>query len=78
VLPATVLGGLLAAAVRRFTARPVRVFVVIATLLTLASLAMPLTAPHATVATKVALEIIHVVVALAVVPILARHVPRKA
>ncbi len=78
VLPATVVGGLLAAAATRFTARPARTLVVIATLLTLASLAMPLTAQHATVATKAALEVIHVLVALAVVPILARHVPRKA
>lgn len=78
VLPATVLGGVLAAIANRFTARPMLAFCVVTTVLTLASLAMPLTAQHATVATKAALEIIHASVALAVVPILARRLPRRA
>ncbi|MPY92920.1 MAG: hypothetical protein GEV08_07585 [Acidimicrobiia bacterium] len=78
VLPATVLGGVLAAAARRFTARPARAFCVVATVMTLVSLAMPLTTQHATVATQVALEVIHVLVALAVVPILARRLPTRS
>ncbi len=68
----TVVGVVLAIALARWTKRPARTFVVVTLLLTLASFALPHTTGHATVATRLVLDLTHVVAAAIVIPPLTR------
>jgi D-aminopeptidase len=71
------LGTVLAVALARWAPRPRATFVVVAGLLTLTSLAMPLTAQKATTATEVWLELTHLVAAAIVIPALASRLPSR-
>ncbi|MFI7642343.1 DUF6069 family protein [Nonomuraea sp. NPDC049400] len=69
-------GTALAVACRRWSRRPRSTFVVLATTGVIASFALPVTSDAST-ATKVVLSISHVVVALVIVPALARALPSR-
>jgi hypothetical protein len=78
-LMSTAIGTLLAVVLAWKAKRPVPVFVVITTVLTLISFAGPITTGHATTATRVVLALTHVVAAAIVIPALARSLaPRSA
>jgi Family of unknown function (DUF6069) len=68
-----VLGGLIAAALNRFGARPRRWFVAVAVALTALS-CIPSVALPSDVATSVTLVVTHVVAALVIVPAIARRI----
>jgi hypothetical protein len=77
VVPAVLLGALLAAVLARFCPRPRTLFVVFAGSLTAASLLAPLSAPNTTEATRLTLAAAHVLTAVIAIPLLAgRIVPR--
>lgn len=76
ILGSTIVGLLLATALARWAGRPRSVFVVAALALTAASLAFPATTT-ATTATKVMLEITHVIAAAIVIPVIAAHLPPR-
>lgn len=78
-LMSTAIGTLLAVVLAWKAKRPVPVFVVITTVLTLISFGGPVTTGHATTATRVVLALTHVVAAAIVIPALARSLaPRSA
>jgi hypothetical protein len=76
-LISTVVGTLLAFALNRYARRPARTFVVVTTLLTVISFVGPVTAQHATTATRVVLELTHVIAAAIVIPPLAARLARR-
>jgi hypothetical protein len=69
----TAIGTVLAIALLRLARRPARTFVVVTTLLTLASFRGPITTGHATTATRLVLASTHVVAAAVVIPALGRR-----
>ena len=73
----TAIGVVLAVALGRWAKRPARTFAVVATILTLVSFAFPHTTGHATVATRLVLDLTHVVAAAIVIPALARVLPNR-
>ena len=68
---------LLAVAFARYAKRPAHTFVVVSAVLTVISFVGPLIAHHATTATRVVLELTHVVAAAIVIPMVARRLPRR-
>ena len=68
---------LLAVAFARYAKRPAHTFVVVSAVLTGISFVGPLIAHHATTATRVVLELTHVVAAAVVIPMVARRLPRR-
>jgi hypothetical protein len=72
-----VVGTLLALALNRYARRPARMFVVVTTLLTVVSFVGPTMAERATTATRVVLELTHVVAAVIVIPPLAARLARR-
>ena len=73
----TAFATLLAVAFARYAKRPAYTFVVVTAVLTVISFVGPLIAHHATTATRVVLELTHVVAAAIVIPVLARRLPRR-
>ena len=71
-----ILGTLLALALNRYARRPARTFVVVTTLLTVLSFVGPILAEEATTATRVVLELTHVVAAVIIIPALAARLTR--
>jgi Na+/melibiose symporter-like transporter len=71
-----VLGVLFALACARWAKRPARTFTVTAIVFTVLSFGSPLTAQNATTATRVALEVGHVVAAAVIIPLIAARMPR--
>lgn len=71
VVMSTVVGVLLAVALGRWAKRAARTFVVVTVLLTVASFALPHTTGHATTATRLVLDLTHMVAAAIVIPPLA-------
>lgn len=67
----------LAVVLARWARRPGPTFVAVTTVLTLASFAAPAMAGHATVATKLVLDLSHVVAAAIVIPVLAERLGRQ-
>ena len=76
ILGATLVGLLLATASARWARRPRLTFVIATLVLTAVSFAFPATTT-ATTATKVVLEITHVVAAALIIPAIAAHLPRR-
>lgn len=74
ILGSTLVGLLLATAFARWTPRPRATFVIVALVLTALSCAFPATTT-ATAATKVILELTHVVAAVVIIPAIAVHLP---
>jgi hypothetical protein len=72
-----VIGVLLAIALNRYTRRPAGTFVVVTTLLTVVSFVGPITAHHATTATRVVLGLTHVIAAAIIIPALAARLARR-
>jgi hypothetical protein len=72
-----VVGTLLALALNRYARRPARTFVVATTLLTVVSFVGPVMAQHATTATRVVLELTHVIAAAIIIPALAARLARR-
>jgi len=75
-LMCTAIGTVLAIVLARRAKRPAAWFVGITTLLTLASFAGPITAGHATTATRLVLCLTHVVAAAIVIPALTSRLDR--
>lgn len=71
-----VLGVLFALACARWAKRPARTFTVTAIVFVVLSFASPLTAQNATTATRVTLELSHVVAAAVIIPMIAARLPR--
>jgi Na+/melibiose symporter-like transporter len=71
-----VLGVLFALACARWAKRPARTFTITAIVFTVVSFASPLTAQNATTATRVALEVSHVLAAAVIIPLIAARMPR--
>ena len=76
ILGSTLIGLLLATAFNRWTRRPRRTFVITALVLTAVSFAFPATTT-ATTATKVILEITHVIPAALIITAIAAHLPSR-
>jgi heme A synthase len=76
ILGSTLIGLLLASAFARWARRPRRAFVIAALVLTAVSFAFPATTT-ATTATKVMLEITHVIPAALVIAAIAAHLPSR-
>jgi hypothetical protein len=76
-LLATAIGTILAVILARRAQRPVRLFVVITSVLTLASFFGPITTSHATTATRLVLAFTHVVAAAIVIPALSRRLAEQ-
>jgi hypothetical protein len=76
ILASTVVGLLLATAFARWARRPRLTFVITAVVLTAVSFAFPATTT-ATTATKVVLEITHVIPAVLIIPAIAAHLPAR-
>jgi uncharacterized membrane protein YeiB len=75
----TAIGTVLAVGLYRWAKRPDRTFVVLTVVLTMVSFAGPITAGHATTATRLVLALTHVVAAVIVIPAVARRLaPRPA
>ena len=70
------IGTVLALALARWAKRPARTFVVVTVVLTVVSLASPLIAEDATTATRLVLELAHVVAAAIVIPTIAYRMAR--
>jgi hypothetical protein len=70
-------GIVLALVLRRFAKRPARTFTVVTIALTLVSFLGPITTGHATTATRVVLQLTHVVAAAIVIPAMARTLPAR-
>jgi hypothetical protein len=78
-LMSVAVGIIVALVLRRFAKRPARTFTVVTVALTVLSFLGPITTGHATTATRVVLELTHVVAAVIVIPAMARTLPaRKA
>jgi hypothetical protein len=73
-----VIGVLMALAFDRWAKRPARTFVIVATVLTVVSFASPLIAENATTATRVVLEICHVVAAAVIIPPIAYRLAQRS
>jgi hypothetical protein len=73
-----IVGILLALAADRWARRPARTFVVVTTVLTIVSFASPIIAENATTATRVVLELCHVVAALVIIPPLAYRLAQRS
>jgi hypothetical protein len=79
VLVSTAVGIVLAAAIGRWVKRATATFVAVTVALTVVSFFGPITTGHATTATRLVLELTHVVAAVIVIPLLAGWVgPRSA
>lgn len=76
ILGSTLVGLLLATALARWTGRPRRAFVIAALVLTAVSFAFPATTT-ATTATKVVLEVTHLVPAALIIPAIAAHLSSR-
>ena len=76
ILGSTLVGLLLAGAFARWARRPRRAFVIATLALTAVSFAFPATTT-ATTATKVVLEITHVIPAALIIPAIAAHLPSR-
>ena len=76
ILGSTLVGLVLATAFARWARRPRRVFVITALVLTAVSFAFPATTT-ATTATKVILELTHVIPAAVIIWAIARHLPSR-
>jgi magnesium-transporting ATPase (P-type) len=76
ILVSTLIGLLLATAFARWAPRPRLTFVIVAVVLTVVSLAFPLTT-EATTATKVILEITHLIPAALIIPAIAAQLPMR-
>jgi Family of unknown function (DUF6069) len=72
------LGVVLALVLRTRAANPARTFALVAGVLAAVSLLLPVTAAHTPTATKVVPTMAHVVVALVVIPLVARALPSRA
>ena len=72
-----VIGTLLALALHRWARRPARTFVAVTAALTVVSFVGPVTAHHATTATRVVLELTHVIAAAIIIPALAARLGRR-
>jgi hypothetical protein len=72
----TAIGILLAVVLARRAQRPAGTFVVVTTILTVASFAGPLTTHHATTATLAVLSLAHVLAAAIIIPVMARTLRR--
>ncbi|HEY8524761.1 MAG TPA: DUF6069 family protein [Acidimicrobiales bacterium] len=79
VVGAGLVGTLLAVALRRWSSRPARTFVAVTGALTVVSFLSPtpVMAPEATMATRLVLELTHVVAAAVIVPSLAYRLRRS-
>jgi len=77
VVPAVVLGAVLAAIVRRWTPRPASTFVGITIVLTAVSLVAPLGARDTATATRVMLATSHLLAAAIAIPLLAGTLPSR-
>lgn len=73
----TALGTLIAAVLYRTARRPGRTFTIVALALTAISFSGPITTGHATTATRLVLELTHVVGAAIVIPALAYRLDRR-
>jgi hypothetical protein len=69
----TAIGTVIAIALYRWAKRPARTFVAVTAVLTVASFAGPLTTGYATTATRLVLELTHVVAAAIVIPVMAKR-----
>jgi Family of unknown function (DUF6069) len=78
VLISTAIGIVLAAALGRWVKRADRAFVVVTVALTVVSFFGPITTHHATTATRLVLELTHVVAAAIVIPALAGWVAQRS
>jgi hypothetical protein len=78
VLAAGIVGTLMALAADRWAKRPARTFVAAATVLTVVSFATPVMAQNATSATRVVLELCHVVAAAVVIPPIAYRLAQRS
>ncbi len=76
ILGSTLVGLLLATALARWARRPRPVFVIATLVLTALSFGFPATTT-ATTATKVMLEIVHVIPAALIIPAIAAHLPTR-
>ena len=76
ILASTLVGLLLATAFARWARRPRLTFIITALVLTAVSFAFPVTTT-ATTATKVVLEVTHVISAALIIPAIAAHLPRR-
>jgi len=76
ILGSTLVGLLLATAIDRWARRPRLTFIITALVLTAVSFAFPVTTT-ATTATKVVLELTHVISASLIIPAIAAHLPRR-
>jgi Family of unknown function (DUF6069) len=76
-LASTAIATLLALAFARYAKRPAHTFVIVSAVLTVVSFVGPLTAHHATTATRAVLELSHVVAAAIVIPAVARRLPQR-
>ena len=76
ILGSTLVGLLLATAFARWARRPRLTFIITALVLTAVSFAFPVTTT-ATTATKVVLEVTHVISAALIIPAIATHLPRR-
>ena len=77
-LASTAIATLLAVAFARYAKRPAHTFVIVSAMLTVVSFVGPLTAHHATTATRVVLELSHVAAAAIVIPAVARRLPQRS
>jgi hypothetical protein len=74
-------GIVLAIALGRWAKRPARTWVITTTILTVASFAGPIVAPHTAVSTQIVLSLAHVVAAAVIIPPIAHrlsHLPRQS
>ena len=76
ILGSTVVGLLIATGLARWAARPRRAFVITALVLTAVSFAFP-TTTTATTATKVVLDLTHLIPAALIIPAIAAHLPTR-
>jgi hypothetical protein len=74
---AAVIGTMLALALNRSVRRPARTFVIVTTLLTVVSFVGPITAQHATTATRMVLGLTHVIAAAIIIPSLGARLARR-
>jgi hypothetical protein len=77
VLAAGAVGTLIALALSRWAKRPARTFLVVTVALTVASFASPLIAEDATTATRLVLELTHVVAAALIIPPIAYRLAQR-
>jgi hypothetical protein len=78
VLAGGIVGTLMALAARRWAWRPARTFLVVTTVLTALSFATPIMAQNATTATRVVLELCHVVAAAVIIPPIAYRLAQRS